>query len=120
MSEYEPLILTSVDELESLLNEASSSDSGFFILKHSHHCVISLGAKRRLLKHWEELPTYKLYEVNVIRSRDVSNAIEEKSQIRHESPQILFYSKGQWGNSYSHGKVDVGHAQKILKAAGLA
>lgn len=89
-------------ETEAQLHEAIlSSNSGPVILfKHSTRCSISAAAWRRM----EEVDTdhYTIYWVDVIADRPISNAIEQRLGIRHESPQAILLQDGEvvWARSH--------------------
>jgi bacillithiol system protein YtxJ len=109
--------ISSIQELNVLLEAENKNPSdGLFLFKHSHRCFISISAKRRLQSELDQI-RLPIYEVNVIESRDVSNAIAELSGIQHESPQLLLYLGGKWIGAISHARVDAQNAQHILDEA---
>ena len=63
------------------------------IFKHSTRCSISDVAKARLDKE-ENLNGVDFYYLDLIKHRDISNALAEKYNVHHESPQILIECKG--------------------------
>ncbi len=81
--------------------EAQTSNSRFFIFKHSNRCSISSTALRRVLGYAEnsELP---IYWVDVVNDRSLSLAIADETGVRHESPQLLLYDNGKVVGSQSH------------------
>lgn len=73
------------------------------IYKHSHRCGVCLIAKEEMEKLAKEfLKVADLYMVNVIRQRAISNAISQRLEIRHESPQIIILEGGvvKWKGSH--------------------
>ena len=108
--------LMSEADLEGCLEEAEREP--VFILKHSPKCSISKGAHQRVKAYEEETGGKPpVYVVNVIEARPVSNAISERLDVQHRSPQMLFVYKGEvlWTGSH-HGI----HADKLNKAVELA
>lgn len=80
--------LTSVDQLEEI-KELSKTES-IFIFKHSTRCGIS----RMVIKQFEGLFTeehknLKVYYLDLLIYRNVSNEVENSFQVIHQSPQLL-------------------------------
>lgn len=74
-----------------------------YIYKHSTQCLLSSRAYKEVARATEELhPDVEINYVDVIASRDVSNLIADKLNVRHESPQILLVWHGQAIWSASH------------------
>ena len=71
------------------------------IFKHSTRCSISYVAKARLDKE-ENLNGVDFYYLDLIKHRDISNALAEKYNVHHESPQILLINKGECVYDESH------------------
>lgn len=64
----------------------------FVVFKHSTRCSISSMAKNRLEREWDlELPVYYL---DLLQYRSVSNLIVEKSNVEHQSPQLIVFQNG--------------------------
>lgn len=87
--------LDSLDKLEDLMTR--SADSPVLIIKHSATCGISAGVYNRLNNLDAEINL-----VTVQYNRDVSNAIEEQTGVRHQSPQALILRNGEVVYSASH------------------
>ncbi len=71
------------------------------IFKHSTRCSISSMAKSRLERAGKG-DDFDLHYLDLIRHRDISNAIAEQFNVQHESPQILVIKKGQCTYDESH------------------
>lgn len=71
------------------------------IFKHSTRCSISDVAKARLDKE-ENLNGVDFYYLDLIKHRDISNALAQKYNVHHESPQILLINKGECVYDESH------------------
>lgn len=83
------------------------------IYKHSNQCSVSFIAKEGLDSSTEELNQIAdLYIIDVIRQRNISNAIATLLKIRHESPQALLLTDGKVVWKGSHWDVN---AEEILK-----
>jgi len=65
------------------------------IFKHSTSCSVSSTAKDRLERGWSDLSGFgAVYYLDLLRFREISNAIEKEFGIRHESPQVLVVKDG--------------------------
>ena len=86
------------DEFDGLLDEPIA-----VVYKHSTSCGISFGAMREAEKFEQARPDVVIHAVYVLEDRPVSDYIEERTGIRHESPQILILRQGEvvWHDSHS-------------------
>ncbi len=97
--------LTSIAQLDEIV--LSSKDKTQVIFKHSTRCGIS----RMVLKQFtaaydfdeKELSPYYL---DLLTFREVSNAIAEKFQILHQSPQLIVIKGGTAVFHDSHGAIN--------------
>jgi bacillithiol system protein YtxJ len=76
---------------------ARSHETPVLLFKHSNACPISARAYREM----EEVKTPVSILV-VQKSRDLSREVEERTGLRHETPQALVLRKGQVVWSASH------------------
>ncbi len=82
------LILNSENQFLDLLK----NESVFAIFKHSTRCSISTMAKNRVEREWNlDLPIYYL---DLLQYRSISNLIAVKSNIEHQSPQLIVFQNG--------------------------
>lgn len=76
------------------------------IFKYSPYCSISLGVERNINAWAKDTPEdapFTLAEVDVVSSREVSQAIARELGIRHESPQLIILNKDKtpvWHESH--------------------
>lgn len=77
-----------------------------FILKHSNACPVSFSAKDEVDRFMQD-SDIDFYMVVVQDQRDVSNEIEDKMQVKHESPQLLFVKEGKAQFVLNHGSITV-------------
>ncbi len=68
------------------------SEGTFAIFKHSTRCSISVMAKNRVEREWNF--DFPIYYLDLLQHRNVSNLIEAKSNIQHQSPQIIVFQDG--------------------------
>lgn len=80
--------LTSLEQIEQI-KEQSKSET-IFIFKHSTRCGISSGVLRRFEKMFDEsMKNVKVYYLDLLSYRNVSNEIGYSFQVLHQSPQLL-------------------------------
>lgn len=80
--------LTSSQELEEIKKQ--STNESILIFKHSTRCGISSMVKRQFEKLFtEEHQQLKVYYLDLLNYRDISNNIAEDFQVMHQSPQLL-------------------------------
>lgn len=88
------MVLTDVMQLEELATV--SANKPVLIFKHSTRCGIS----RMVLKQFEKEYDFdenrlQPYFLDLLSHRDISNAIAERFQVVHQSPQILVIKNGK-------------------------
>lgn len=105
--------LTGDSQLGAIIEE--SNKNVIVIFKHSTRCGISRMAFNSFEKDFnyteEEV---KCYYLDILNYRDVSNKVEERFNIRHESPQLLVLKSGRVIDHESHGNIDVKSIEKYL------
>ena len=82
--------ITSIEQWKKLMQE--SEDKKILIFKHSTTCPISANAYGAFASY--QSPVDK-YLINVIQSREVSNAVAKDLSIQHESPQAIVVEHGK-------------------------
>lgn len=93
----DPVPVKEAGELDSLLDEPL-----VVLYKHSPLCGLSDIAAREIREFMEANPAVPVYQVDVIRSRPVSQEVERRLSIRHESPQVFVIRDGEvvWHGSH--------------------
>ena len=76
---------------------ARSHEAPVLVFKHSTSCPISAGAYRQMERVGGEVAL-----IVVQRARDASRLVEERTGVRHESPQALLLRNGSVVWSASH------------------
>ena len=107
------LPLTSTNELEKI-KELSKTES-VFIFKHSTRCGIS----RIVIKQFERLFTeeyqnLKVYYLDLLNYRSVSNEVENSFQVIHQSPQLLVIKNGVSIFNVSHNDISTINLSKFI------
>ena len=110
--------LSTIDELDALL--ASSAARPILIFKHSATCGTSAMAAEEI----DALVTGPLLDADVYllriqAARAVSDEIERRLRVRHESPQVLLLQHGQVVWSASHFRVTAAAVLAAVEATAV-
>jgi bacillithiol system protein YtxJ len=99
--------IVDLKSLDRFLTETGSAPA--VILKHSNLCGISEMA-------YEEMSRFdgRVGLVTVQRAREVSNELERRTGIEHESPQVLIFQNGKVSWSASHRRVTAAEVQRVV------
>lgn len=104
--------LVTSDQLE----EIQKSSQPSIIFKHSTRCPVSSMAKRNVQLEAvlipEGVPTYYL---DLIQFRDLSNAVAERWDVRHESPQLLLIHNNKCLYHASHNSISIAEVVNKIK-----
>ena len=92
--------LTTEDQFLKILEEDQVA-----IFKHSTRCSISSMAKNRLERGIGDEQDMPFYYLDLIRYRSVSDLIEQKLGVRHQSPQLIVLKKGEVVYHASHSNI---------------
>jgi bacillithiol system protein YtxJ len=98
--------LTTVEQLAVI--DGESQQQPVLIFKHSTRCSISAASLSRLERNWSEGNVIKVYYLDLIAHRDVSNAIAQRYGIEHQSPQVLLIKSGKAVYTESHMGISAG------------
>ena len=80
--------LTNVDQIKQI--KSLSKSETVFIFKHSTRCGISKMVIKRFENMFDEsMNTIKVYYLDLLKYRDVSNEVVETFKVIHQSPQLL-------------------------------
>jgi bacillithiol system protein YtxJ len=102
--------LTSIQELDTALKAASTGTTLLF--KHSSTCDLSAAA-------WEELLDFLRDNTTPVKNaRPVSNEIESRTGIRHESPQAFLFKNGELVWNASHRRITTKVLHEIVEGSG--
>jgi len=94
--------LQTLDHIDEL-----SQKQPVIIFKHSTRCAISASALNRIERNYIESngKGFSWYFLDLLRHRDISNAIANRYGIEHESPQVLIIRNGQCVYHASHSEI---------------
>jgi bacillithiol system protein YtxJ len=98
-------LLTSVDQLIEI--EKESFHKSIAIFKHSTRCGTSSMALRQFERQFEiDNANVKLYFLDLLSFRDISNEIAIRFQVFHQSPQLIVLKDGNTIHHSSHYQID--------------
>ncbi len=98
--------LTKMETLEEIAED--SSNQPIAILKHSTTCGISRMVLRQFEQNYNLEPdSVKLYFLDLLSYRDISNKIAVRFNVPHESPQLIIIKDGKAIYDASHSAIDV-------------
>ncbi|HEY0547709.1 MAG TPA: bacillithiol system redox-active protein YtxJ [Pyrinomonadaceae bacterium] len=100
--------VTDMQQLEELLK--LSQEKPVVIFKHSTTCPISAAAYQQM-----EQMQHEVSLVVVQRSRELSREVEERTGIRHESPQAIILRNGKAAWHASHWKITAEAVERAVR-----
>lgn len=100
--------ITSAEQLEEVFRQ--SNEKPVVLFKHSITCPISSGVYQEVSRADADINL-----IVVQRARNVSNAIAEKTGIRHESPQAIIIKNGKPIYHASHFDVTASDVEENLQ-----
>ena len=97
--------LSTIDQLNEIDKESYQQPIAIF--KHSTRCGTSSMALRQFEKQFDvDNTNVKLYFLDLLSSRDVSNEIAIRFQVFHQSPQLIVLKEGNTIHHSSHYQID--------------
>ena len=109
------IVLESDEVLEQILID--QSDKPIVLYKHSITCGISAAVKKDLKKKWSfDKDEFSFYYLDLINHRDLSNKIEQRLNVQHESPQIIVVRNGKVLYHASHGNISMKKIKRALNS----
>jgi len=104
--------ITHIDQLEAISN--ASFQQPQLILKHSTSCSISKMALARLERSATP-ENINFHFLDLLNFRQISQAIAEKFEVYHESPQVLLIKNGACIFDESHGGIQMQEIEEQAK-----
>lgn len=104
--------LNSVEELQQAIADTENVEGLFF--KHSTRCSISSMALNSFENQWEQDENCKLYFIDLIAHRDVSNTLSELTGVEHQSPQVIVVKNNEAIYSASHNGISAREIKNII------
>lgn len=106
-------VLGQIDQLDEILEQSKNHPVAIF--KHSTRCGISRGVLKMFEKNYkltdEQL---KLYYLDLLQNRDISNEIAARFKVHHESPQMIVIKNGVVVYQDSHHAIQASDLEKFV------
>lgn len=106
-------VLSKMEQLDELVEESKTKPVAIF--KHSTRCGISRGVLKSFERNYkltdEQL---KLYYLDLLQNRDISNEIASRLKVQHESPQIIVIKNEVVVNQDSHHAIQASDLEKFV------
>jgi bacillithiol system protein YtxJ len=106
--------LTDPAQLDGILAEDASRPAVIF--KHSTRCSISSMSLKRFEREWDTSARADIWLLDLLRHRDISDAITERTGVMHQSPQTVLIVSGKVAHHASHSAIS---AVRIMESLGL-
>ncbi|MDP9955359.1 bacillithiol system protein YtxJ [Epilithonimonas hungarica] len=98
--------LESEKDLDSAVER--SSQQKVLIFKHSTRCFISKTVLKNFEKQMQDSDKdYAYYFLDLLANRPISNEIESRFDVTHQSPQLIVLEKGKVIHNASHQNIDL-------------
>jgi bacillithiol system protein YtxJ len=105
--------LTSMEQLETISEESKTIPVAIF--KHSTRCGISRMVINQFEKNYDLDPgQMKLYYLDLLSYRNISDEVGIKFQVFHESPQLLVIKNGNTVHHASHHSIEASGLVKFV------
>lgn len=109
--------LTELNQLDQVIEDSKLQP--VLIFKHSTSCSISRATLDRLERNWNIEKGAKLYFLDLLKHRHISDAIAQRFDVVHESPQVLIIDQGRAVYDRSHFDINYADIKKqLLPVAG--
>ena len=98
--------------------EEESKEKTVVIFKHSTRCGISRMVLRTFEKDFQKEPAddYKMYFLDLLANRGLSNEIATRFNVSHESPQVIILKGGEVVHHASHHAIEASQVESYIEA----
>ena len=105
--------LITIEQLDTIVEESKSQPIAIF--KHSTTCGISHHIKTNLEEEWDfETDDVKLYYLDLLAYRPISNEVAHRFGVVHQSPQIVVIKNGEAIDSWSHYGISANKLKAVI------
>ncbi|MAO11138.1 MAG: bacillithiol system redox-active protein YtxJ [Flavobacteriaceae bacterium] len=105
-------VLSKMEQLEEIIEESKNKPVAIF--KHSTRCGISRMVLKQFEKNYDlDDNQLKLYFLDLLQNRDISNEIAARFKVHHESPQMIVLKDGEVIHHDSHQGIDANHLKSL-------
>lgn len=104
--------LNEISQLDEIIEKSDKKPIAIF--KHSTRCGVSRMVLNQFEKEYNLEDKMELYFLDLLQHRDISNAIAERFNVVHQSPQILLIRNEESVYDASHNDIQVEVLGKYL------
>lgn len=106
--------LTEEEQLDQIKEE--SGEKTVVIFKHSTRCGISRMVLRTFEKDFQKEPAddHKMYFLDLLANRNISNEVASRFKVPHESPQVIILKNGEVVHHASHHSIDAAKVESHI------
>lgn len=105
--------LKSIEELDIAIEK--SKEKPVLLFKHSTRCGISSMALNSFETQWNGGDEMDIYYLDLLNYRDISNAIAEKTNVFHQSPQVIVLKNNEVVYTATHSSINAQQALDSIK-----
>ncbi|WP_347374410.1 bacillithiol system redox-active protein YtxJ [Aequorivita sp. Q41] len=106
-------VLSKMEQLDEIREESKTNPVAIF--KHSTRCGISRGVLKLFEKSYSLTDNQlKLYYLDLLENRNISNEIAARFKVQHESPQMIVIKNGVVVHHDSHHSIEASHLEKFI------
>ena len=106
-------ILGQMEQLDTIVEESKSKPVAIF--KHSTRCGVSRGVLKTFEKNYTlSKDQVKLYFLDLLAHRDISNEIAARFKVYHESPQMIVIKNGEVVYHDSHHSIQASDLERFV------
>jgi bacillithiol system protein YtxJ len=108
--------LKDVSQVEAIL--ARNTDAPIILFKHSTACSVSAKAFDHLKSNYKLTKRPVLfYYLDLLSHRDVSNWIEQKTGVKHHSPQVIVWHNGKVLYTATHQEINWKEIHRVIHSS---
>ena len=96
--------LSDLDQLNEIIS--LSNEKPVLIFKHSTRCSVSRMALKQFENQFNMSDKVTPYFLDLIAYREISNAIADRLEVTHQSPQLILIKGGKAIYNVSHSDID--------------
>ena len=94
--------------------DAALTSERFLLFKHSTRCPISAAAFAQYRAWASAHPAQPTGWIDVIEERALSQEVERRTGVKHESPQAIAVRAGKVAWDASHGEITKGRLEEVV------
>ncbi len=105
-------VLRNKEQLDEIVAESNKKPVAIF--KHSTRCGISRASLKMFERNYKLEDQVKLYFLDLLENRGISNEISQRFKVQHESPQLIVIKGGEVVHHDSHHSIEASHLKEFV------